>query len=305
MDEGFQFVDLDATNQSNDFDKLKEEVQTLTKQYSSEPSKLKSLEKEINDNRQTTNSIMEEIKKLKEEKRKMKEEMSNLEKTQIELLQQLQSIKEEVMTFKKKEKEQEKVEKEKIEKEKEKLCNYSSSDICETGPCIIEEITQVQNEGEQPQKEVTTSTTTNSGSSNSGNNKTTTTATTTTTASTTATTSLKELDKSQCYACKQCGTHIGLESDVINKCYQVGQGAFTEKKRGYLFGNAVNLVLGTTKTENFSTGSYEISWLTCAKCNTSLGWKYLSASNESNNSKVGKFCLARYSLTSPQDRNQQ
>ncbi|ETO08474.1 fad NAD binding oxidoreductase [Reticulomyxa filosa] len=114
---------------------------------------------------------------------------------------------------------------------------------------------------------------------------------------------LKELDKSQCYSCKSCGTHIGLESDIINRSYQVGQGPFTEAKRGFLFKNAVNLTLGIIKTETFTSGSYEISWTNCSKCGASLGWKYLTSSNETNLSKVGKFCLARYSLTSPQERN--
>jgi len=78
-----------------------------------------------------------------------------------------------------------------------------------------------------------------------------------------------------------------------------------KKKRGFLFSSTVNLTFGPTKTEVFTTGSYDISWVNCAKCDSSLGWKYLSSSNESNASKVGKYCLARYSLTSPQERNEQ
>jgi len=134
--------------------------------------------------------------------------------------------------------------------------------------------------------------------------------TTTTTATTTNETMkikspLKQLDKSLCYACKACGTHIGLENDISNRAHQVGQGPFTEQKRGYIFNTGYNLTLGVTKTEEFSTGLYEIAWVTCTKCSASLGWKYLSASNENNKSKVGKYCLARYSLTSPQDRTEQ
>jgi len=114
---------------------------------------------------------------------------------------------------------------------------------------------------------------------------------------------LKELDKSQCYACKACGTHIALESEIISRSYQVGQGTDPEKTKGYLFNNGVNLTLGVAKTESFATGSYGISWVTCTKCSVQLGWKYLSSSNENNMSKVGKYCLARYHLTSPEERN--
>jgi len=113
---------------------------------------------------------------------------------------------------------------------------------------------------------------------------------------------LVALDSSSSFECKECGTDIALKEDIESKCYQVGQGQFTEKKRGYLFENAVNTVLGATKTENFTTGSYQISWVSCKKCSAQMGWKYISADNPNNTTKVGKYCLARYSLTSPEDR---
>jgi len=116
---------------------------------------------------------------------------------------------------------------------------------------------------------------------------------------------LISLEKSKSFTCKECETDIALKEDIESKCYQVGQGQFTEKKRGYLFRNAVNTVLGATKTENFTTGSYQISWVSCVKCQTQMGWKYLSADSPNNSSKVGKYCLARYSLSSPEDRAQQ
>jgi len=112
---------------------------------------------------------------------------------------------------------------------------------------------------------------------------------------------ITKLDVTQAYCCKDCGTHIALESDVESRCYQVGQGAFSEKKRGFLFKNAYNLVLGTPKTETFTTGAYNIAWCSCVKCQQQIGWKYISADNSNNTSKVGKHCLARYSLVSPQD----
>jgi len=113
---------------------------------------------------------------------------------------------------------------------------------------------------------------------------------------------LVALESANSFECKECGTDIALKEDIESKCYQVGQGQFTEKKRGYLFGNAVNTVLGATKTENFTTGSYQISWVSCKKCSAQMGWKYISAENANNTTKVGKYCLARYSLTSPEDR---
>jgi len=115
---------------------------------------------------------------------------------------------------------------------------------------------------------------------------------------------LVSLDQSKAFSCKECGTDIALKEDIESKCYQVGQGTFTEKKRGYLFSNAVNTVLGAKKTENFTTGAYQIAWAKCAKCQAQMGWKYISAESASNTSKEGKFCLARHGLTSPEDRAQ-
>jgi len=112
---------------------------------------------------------------------------------------------------------------------------------------------------------------------------------------------LAKLDITQAYCCKDCGTHIALESDIESRCYQVGHGGFTEKKRGYLFKNACNLVLGERKTENFTTGAYIIAWVSCVKCQQQIGWKYISTDIQSNTSKVGKYCLSRYLLVSPQN----
>jgi len=115
---------------------------------------------------------------------------------------------------------------------------------------------------------------------------------------------LDTLDSRHAYNCKKCDCNIGLDSNIESRCYQVGQGTFTEKKRGYLFSDATNLHCGDKKIENFTTGSYTISWVSCKKCGTSMGWKYIDAQSTENNAKVGKYCLSRHELTSPQDRNE-
>jgi len=114
---------------------------------------------------------------------------------------------------------------------------------------------------------------------------------------------LVELDKAQAYACKSCGTHISKESEIESKNYQVGQGNFNENKRGFLFKKGYNLELAPIKIENFTTGSYTISWVSCLKCKNQIGWKYLGADNPSNSNKIGKYCLGRSNLTSPAERN--
>jgi len=113
--------------------------------------------------------------------------------------------------------------------------------------------------------------------------------------------SLTKLDITQAYCCKDCGTQIGLDSEVESRTYQIGQATFGETKQGYLFKNAYNLVLGNTKIENFTSGSYTIAWVSCVKCTRQMGWKYVQTDNLSNSSKVGKYCLARGLLVFPTD----
>merc|ERR1719336_2505579 len=94
---------------------------------------------------------------------------------------------------------------------------------------------------------------------------------------------------------------VNLEKDVESRSYQVGQGTFTEKKRGYLFTHAVNLHEGQRKEETFTTGVYEVRYVSCKKCKTQMGWRYLKSDNELGVSKINKYCLGRYLLRSPEE----
>lgn len=283
MEDDFQFVDFEASEEPKDLEQVKKDVQKLRLQCQSESTEVKKLEKEWEECRQAMKKMSEEMKQLEEERQKMRREMSSLEVKNVEIVSQLNGLKEEVKSLKNARKNtwNESIEKESMEATS--IPTPTSTSI----PTPVPASAPASASG--PASSVATVLAAvaemNKLKSKTKSN-------------------LKELDKSQCYACKDCGTHIGLESDVANRTYQVGQGAFSEKTRGYLFNNAVNLTFGATKTETFTSGSYEISSVTCAKCGLSMGWKYLSSSNEANASKVGKFCLARYNLTSPQERNQ-
>lgn len=99
------------------------------------------------------------------------------------------------------------------------------------------------------------------------------------------------LEGKDIYSCKKCGTHISKEANIESKAFQVGQGPFTEAKRGYLFNTAVNLKALHPCNENFTTGRYEISYVVCLKCEQQLGWKYLKSEKMAGMVKIGKFCL--------------
>ncbi|ETO34657.1 fad NAD binding oxidoreductase [Reticulomyxa filosa] len=276
-DDEFQFVDVSGNDSTPDVKTVREELQKLRETLSTEDEQVKSLEKEMKEWRVATSKMSEELSKLRQEKEAMQKEMEAMEQKNKNAASEMNALKQEV---------------EQLKKVQIVVSSTVSSPNGSTMVSNTEKDKHFQIES--------SSSNTNNNSNGNGNSNSNTIAS----SSNHSKTSLKELDKSQCYSCKACGTHIALEGDIINRSYQIGQGPFSETKRGYLFKTAVNLTLGTTKTETFTSGSYEISWTSCSKCGISLGWKYLTSSNEANASKVGKFCLARYSLASPQERTQ-
>lgn len=93
------------------------------------------------------------------------------------------------------------------------------------------------------------------------------------------------------YSCKVCGMHVAREIEIESKSFQVGEGPFTEAKRGYLFRSAVNLRQGPPQPEHFTTGIYTISYVDCFGCGSQFGWKYLGAEKPAGRAKINKFCL--------------
>lgn len=108
---------------------------------------------------------------------------------------------------------------------------------------------------------------------------------------------LESLEYPDVYACKACGTHVSRETEVESKGFQVGEGPFTEAKRGYLFKTAVNLRKGPPRQEHFTTGIYTISYVDCFTCGIRFGWKYLGSEKPAGRAKIGKFCLKCSLLT--------
>jgi len=195
----FQFVDLAPGETSKDLKSLKDEVQKLTESWSLEHGEIKTIQKEMGECRTTTNMIREEMKQMKEEKIKMQERMKLLETKNEEFLMILNALKESMS--------------------KMKLAStviptvISSSQSCDNQVKTSYEKEKEKEKGQEKEKE-----------KELDNENV-----------TPVLLRLKELDKSQCYTCKDCGTDIALENDIISRCYQVGQGAFTEKKTRFSF----------------------------------------------------------------------
>jgi len=292
MEDDFQFVDVASSEPTGTINKdiklLREEVQRLTETWSSEHNEVKTLQKQLVDCRVTTTKMNEELKQMKEERHKMREKLKSLQIKNDELSLQTTTLREDLSKMN---------HSPKTPKTTTTTTTKTTTIATATQTATATTISAISNANLLPsaydEPEVHGSVENDKKMLAPSNE------------STNVTSNLKELDLTQCYGCKNCNTHIALENEIINRCHQVGQGSFTEQKRGFLFSNAYNLTFGVTKTEKFTTGSYDISPVCCCHCGVSLGWKYLTSSNENNKFKVGKFCLARYSLTSPKDRGDQ
>ncbi|KAL6966092.1 hypothetical protein U1Q18_044010 [Sarracenia purpurea var. burkii] len=66
--------------------------------------------------------------------------------------------------------------------------------------------------------------------------------------------------------------------------------------RAYLFNNAVNVSVGPTEERLMISGMHTISDIFCCCCGQILGWKYVTASDDSQKFKEGKFVLERWRI---------
>jgi hypothetical protein len=58
-----------------------------------------------------------------------------------------------------------------------------------------------------------------------------------------------------------------------------------------------NTILQAPVSRNLVTGAHTVSDITCAFCGSVLGWKYISAEEDSQKYKVGKFILETRKVT--------
>ncbi|KAL3496967.1 yippee-domain-containing protein [Aspergillus germanicus] len=107
-----------------------------------------------------------------------------------------------------------------------------------------------------------------------------------------------------CIRCSNCAAHLCLTSQIISKGFTGRHG------RAYLVSaqspaNALinpadslpNTILQAPVSRNLVTGAHTVSDITCAFCGSVLGWKYISAEEDSQKYKVGKFILETRKVT--------
>lgn len=74
----------------------------------------------------------------------------------------------------------------------------------------------------------------------------------------------------------RCICDVGLTNSDL-ALYQLDDQAFNgQHGRAYLFDNVANITLGDAEDRHMTTGLHTVRDIFCVKCNSVLGWKYVS-----------------------------
>ncbi|KAL5332639.1 yippee zinc-binding/DNA-binding /Mis18, centromere assembly-domain-containing protein [Aspergillus crustosus] len=98
--------------------------------------------------------------------------------------------------------------------------------------------------------------------------------------------------------CATCSAHLCLTTQIISKGFTGRHGRAylvstesTVNTLSYSGDSLPNTLLQSPESRHLVTGVHTVSDLDCAFCGSVLGWKYVSAEEESQRYKVGKFIL--------------
>ncbi|KAK0563216.1 hypothetical protein OC844_002315 [Tilletia horrida] len=89
------------------------------------------------------------------------------------------------------------------------------------------------------------------------------------------------------YGCRKCKTHLSTSDAIMSKHFTGQHG------KAYLFEHVVNVHLGEADDRHMRTGLHTVRDVSCAKCQTVVGWKYELAFVQTEKYKEGKFILER------------
>jgi hypothetical protein len=96
--------------------------------------------------------------------------------------------------------------------------------------------------------------------------------------------------------CAKCSTDLCLTSQIISKGFmgRYGRAYLVQGTTSHiqtLAPSLPNTFQNKSIARNLVTGQHVVSDITCAICDSNLGWKYVEAAEESQKYKVGKFIL--------------
>mmetsp|Transcript_19642 Transcript_19642/g.50320 ORF Transcript_19642/g.50320 Transcript_19642/m.50320 type:complete len:102 (-) Transcript_19642:636-941(-) len=96
------------------------------------------------------------------------------------------------------------------------------------------------------------------------------------------------------YTCKTCGHTVAQHCDVIAKSFHGKNG------RAFLVSHVQGVILGPKEDRVLITGLHCVVDVHCSVCNTTLGWKYEEAYDDTQKYKEGKFILEASQICFPQ-----
>ncbi|KAL1917918.1 uncharacterized protein VTP21DRAFT_3752 [Calcarisporiella thermophila] len=97
------------------------------------------------------------------------------------------------------------------------------------------------------------------------------------------------------YTCSTCHTHLSDHDSLISKAFHGRLG------RAYLFSKVVNVSTGQVEDRLLITGLHTVADVFCDVCQTTVGWKYIYAYEDSQRYKIGKFVLERERIVKEND----
>ncbi|CAO3595287.1 unnamed protein product [Absidia cylindrospora] len=90
------------------------------------------------------------------------------------------------------------------------------------------------------------------------------------------------------YGCLNCQSHLALDDMIVSKEFNGHGGPI------YLFQKVVNIDEACKQEERImTTGTHTIATISCTRCLTCLGWKYVKANGIGQKHKEGKYILEK------------
>ncbi|KAK4436203.1 protein yippee-like [Sesamum alatum] len=89
------------------------------------------------------------------------------------------------------------------------------------------------------------------------------------------------------YSCRKCRNPIALHDDLLSKSFKAKTG------QAYMFGHAMNIVVGAKEDKQLMTGYYTIANIFCSKCGEEMGWTYVRAFDAREKYKEGRYIVEK------------
>ncbi|KAL0452393.1 UNVERIFIED_CONTAM: protein yippee-like [Sesamum latifolium] len=89
------------------------------------------------------------------------------------------------------------------------------------------------------------------------------------------------------YSCRKCRNPIALHQDLLSKSFKAKTG------QAFMFGHAMNIVVGAKEDKQLMTGYYTIANIFCSKCGEEMGWTYVRAFDAREKYKEGRYIVEK------------